>query len=369
MLNELTSLGFDCVSTECVSDTEARIRWILEQLRHSPPDVFVPNLMTPAWFAARWLKVAGIPSIGVMHSDDAFYRGLCEVFISNKSPFRLSHAVGVSRVIETQLKEAGGQTRVLRVPYGVPLPTSVVQPKDGRMRLAYVGRFVEEQKRISEHARAICSALRKIPGTSAVFYGDGPDRENLMSVLEIEGRGLPVHIGGRVASQEIQEKLLECDVLVLLSDYEGLPIALLEAMACGCVPVCLSMRSGIPELVEDGVTGLLVENRGEDFIEAIRHLSQQPTLWSRLSAAARMKIESDFSVDVCNQRWADLLLEVAPAEPPRPINIPSKVGLPPVHPALAAEDYRYPDIPMALRCWRGFRKVAGRLRRKILPLV
>ena len=55
----------------------------------------------------------------------------------------------------------------------------------------------------------------------------------------------------------------------------GLPIALIEAMACGVVPICLQTRSGF---VEHGVTGLLVRDRGKDFIAAVQRLRQEPLL-------------------------------------------------------------------------------------------
>ena len=98
----------------------------------------------------------------------------------------------------------------------------------------------------------------------------------------------------------------EAHVLVLLSDFEGLPIALMEGMACGLVPVCFKMRSGIPELVEDGVTGLLVSDRGDEFVRAIARLHNDRNLWERLSLSARSRIAADYSLNACAEKWMDL---------------------------------------------------------------
>ena len=55
---------------------EEKVRWILETLTANPPDVFIPNMIVHALFAARWVKKAGIPTIGLIHSDDKFYYGI-----------------------------------------------------------------------------------------------------------------------------------------------------------------------------------------------------------------------------------------------------------------------------------------------------
>ncbi|QUV81159.1 glycosyltransferase [Chloracidobacterium sp. D] len=62
---------------------------------------------------------------------------------------------------------------------------------------------------------------------------------------------------GLVDNARIQALMAEHHMFVLLSDYEGLPIALMEAMATGLVPICTAMRSGIGQLVVDGVTGCM----------------------------------------------------------------------------------------------------------------
>ena len=96
-LQALQSQGFDCSATDCHDFTEDRVRWILTQVREHPPDVFVPNLPVAGYYATRWVRQAGIPSIGILHSDDDFYRGIQQEFVFGRRQFRLSALTCVSQ--------------------------------------------------------------------------------------------------------------------------------------------------------------------------------------------------------------------------------------------------------------------------------
>src|SRR5262249_2044797 len=158
---------------------------------------------------------------------------------------------------------------VRSIPYGLPIPEDVAKKPNGRLRLAYVGQLVEERKRIAELTHALCRAVREVPGTEAQIYGEGPDRLVVEQILRKEGNGLPVHLVGFVENDEIPQHLLKCHAVVLLSDHEGLGLALLEGMACGVVPIALQRAPGVTEFVLDDVTGLLASNRGDDFVAAV----------------------------------------------------------------------------------------------------
>ena len=258
----------------------------------------------------------------------------------------------------------GGRTSTnsVRIPYGVPIPRLSAPRTNQKLRVAYFGRLSEKQKRISEVTRAFCEMTKTIPGTEGILYGDGPDRVNVEQILATEGKGLSVRLAGRIPSNEVQSHLSECDVVVLLSDYEGLPIAILEAMACGVVPVCLTMRSGIQELVEHNVTGLVVQNRGDDFLSAIRMLQEDPSLLLRLSRSARGRATNDFSMDHCAQEWSDLLYLLAQDCRQSKVSLPLRMRLPKVNDALRAEDPRAEHLPGWRRAYRRSRMLVGRVR-------
>lgn len=369
-LAALTRQGFDCVAVARPDNIEDETRWILDCLRDDPPDVFVPNLVLAGYFAARSVRAAGIPTVGIIHSDDDFYRALTDEFVFGPPAFQLSALVCVSRALDEQVSQRRPQrTLVRRIPYGVAVPdTRVMRTPQANLRLVFVGRLAEEQKRISDLTTALCRAVREIEGVEAVMYGDGPDRAAVEAILKRDGAGMPVRLGGLVDSNVIQQRLLECDVFVLLSDYEGLPIALMEAMACGCVPVCMRGRSGIPELITDGETGVLVEDRGDSFVGAIRLLKDNFVLWERLSAAARLRVSEGYSSDASAANWAALLEEMAHsnAQPARPIRVPRRLGLPAPNRHLEGPHQRDRRPGLPVRVFRRGRMLAGRLRRTLL---
>jgi len=311
----LAAQGVQCQAFPSTGPMFGQVRWLLQRLAEAPPSVLVVNLASAGYLASRWVRRAGIQSIGILHSDDDFYRKVQQEFVLGPPGNRVSELVCVSDYLESAVQRAGAELPVHRIPYGVPVPEESARPPDGRLRLIYVGRLVEEQKRIVAVTRALCRVTREVPGTEAVIYGNGPDRALVLRCLDEEEAGERVRLGGQVDNAEIQQRMLDAHLLVLLSDYEGLPIAMLEAMACGVVPVTLRIRSGVGQLIEPGETGLLVEDREDDFVEAVRSVARRPDRWAAMSQAARRRIEADYS-DAHNARqWAQLLdaqLDAAP---------------------------------------------------------
>jgi glycosyltransferase involved in cell wall biosynthesis len=306
--------------------------------------------------------------VGVLHSDDSLHRGLQDAFVFGRKRFRISGLVCVSKALKDEVLARGPKdTTVSRIACGTAIPPTIVKRVPSVLRLAYVGRLTQEQKRVTDLARVFCRVTRELPGVHASIFGDGPERGAVERILVSEGSGLPINLEGPIDSAKIQERLLEHDVIVLLSDYEGLPIALMEGMAGGCVPVCLRTRSGIPELVEDGVTGLLVNDRGDGFVNVIRKLRDEPGLWQRLSTAARAKIKDGYSSGTCAKQWAEFLnLLHSWSGPKRAINIPRRITLPPTHPGFAHQDPRPSGPPLPIRMYRRTRIAAGRWRRIML---
>ena len=347
-VRSLRQAGINCTtsSDEEKRYTEQRVRWLLEQLAENPPDVFVSNMVVPAaYYAGRWLREAGIPTVGICHvgADHFLYPGLLDEFVLGRAAYQVSAFVCVSKYLEQAvLNRRPEGILVRRIPCGVPIPKDVAKKPNGRLRLAYVGRLAEEAKRISEVTHALCRAVREVPGTEALIYGDGPDRRVVEQILREEGDGLRVHLVGRVENDDVSKYLLKCHAGVLLSDWEGLGLALLEEMACGLVPIGLRhARGGASELIEDGVTGLLVDDRGDGFVAAVRRLREDPALWERLARSARAQVEAEYGEERCAGRWQELLRElVNDCASRKRLRIPLRLDLPPVHPALAVFDER-----------------------------
>ena len=366
-VRSLRQAGFSCttVSEEEMKYTEQRVRWILERLADDPPDVFVCSAVIPAaYYAGRWLREAGIPTVGICHGGGMYhlYPGLLDQFVFGEAAYQVSAFVCVSKALEQAVLERHPKGILVRsIPYGVPIPESVVKKPNRRLRLAYVGRLAEEQKRISEVTRGFCRAVREVPGTEALIYGDGPARAAVEQILREEGDGLPVELVGFVENDQIQKHLLKCHAVVLLSDHEGLPVSLLEGMACGAVPIGLRGAPGVTELVLDGLTGLLVGDRGDGFVAVVRRLREDPALWERLARSARAHVKTEYSEETCAARWQELLEELVNSRPPRkPLRIPRPLHLPPVHPAYSS----YRDIRVVRphqRVIRGVRRCVNHM--------
>ncbi len=331
----------------CNGFTEERVHWILRKVLEHSPDIFVPNLVTPALLSSQYVRKWGIPTVGVLHSDDRFYRAVADRFVYGRTRDSLSVAVCVSQHIEQAFFGRPNQrTMIRRIPYGVSVPTYTPTRRSRKtFRIAYVGRIIEEQKRITDVVRAMCLVTERIPGTEAVLFGDGPDKAKVEAIINVAGANGRVKLHGRVDNSKLNSELKEFDAILLLSDYEGLPIALLEGMANALVPIVINMESGIPELIQDNINGIIVGDRGEAVVEAVQMLINQPEQSIRLASAARQTIATNFTFDRSAELWGNLLLELGNNRN-RNLNnrLPKKLNLPKVHPDLSQEDPRKPNV-------------------------
>lgn len=154
---------------------------------------------------------------------------------------------------------------------------------------------------------------------TAMVIGDGPDRTELEA--ELERRPNPrLELAGE--RDGVPAILAASDVFVLSSRSEGLPVSVLEAMAAG-LPVVASRVGGVPELVEDGVGGFLVEpGDAAALAEALERLVDDRELRRRLGAGARSRAEERFDLPRFHREHLELyrreLARAGRAEPARP---------------------------------------------------
>jgi glycosyltransferase involved in cell wall biosynthesis len=189
-------------------------------------------------------------------------------------------------------------------------------PRGDKMRLVYTGRLVQYQKRILDFVD-LAQALDRtdVPyeitliGTFSAHDGTEDEFARLGAAHLADGR---IKLPGRMRREEIMRTLSSQDFFVLLSDFEGLPLALVEAMARGCVPVTAESPSGIPEIIDPGDNGYIVEGRDYDaWAELLAGLWQDPNAQARLSRNARRTIRESFTVDRIGAQFDDLFRRVA----------------------------------------------------------
>lgn len=148
----------------------------------------------------------------------------------------------------------------------------------------------------------------KVPDLQVVLFGQGPLREHLEWHIQSNLRGRKIVFAG---FREDLERCLPClDLLVHPARMEGLGVILLQAAACG-LPVVATRAGGIPDIVEEGATGLLVPvNDRQALAAALLKLLQNPEERHRLGRAARKRAEAAFSIPVMAQRYEKLYADL-----------------------------------------------------------
>jgi colanic acid/amylovoran biosynthesis glycosyltransferase len=176
-----------------------------------------------------------------------------------------------------------------------------------------VGRFEEVKGHI--HLVRACAALRRrgIPFVCSL-YGDGELRAAVESEIALHGLTNHIQVHGNAVQEVIAEALRAAHVFVLASvpsssgKREGIPNVLKEAMACA-LPVVGSRMAGIPELVEDGVSGILVPPaKSEAIADALERLAADSALRHSMGAAGRARVLADYDLRVSARQRAELFL-------------------------------------------------------------
>jgi len=185
------------------------------------------------------------------------------------------------------------------------------------LRLLSLGRVIDSDKGVFWLPR-IMDHLWDRP-VHLTIAGDGPDRS------ELERRCAPlgdrVRFLGRIPPDQVPAVLAAHDVFLFPSRFEGLGLALVEAMVAGCVPVASRIKGVTDFIVSDGADGLLF-NLGDTGAAAqhIRRLAEDRALLARFATAARQNVANRFELGTLARDYADVVQKVMGA--PRVIRAP-----------------------------------------------
>lgn len=169
-------------------------------------------------------------------------------------------------------------------------PTEVAEP-----HLLFVGRLAGV-KGVPILLQSVADLATDIPDLRLTLIGDGPDRAELETKARDLGIADRCDFVGYKSQSEVAEALTKASVFVLPSFAEGVPVVLMEAMAAG-VPVLTTRIAGIPELVEDGVSGKLVAPGDTDALTgALKDLLSPSTDRRAMGQAGRDKVTQDFNI-------------------------------------------------------------------------
>lgn len=253
----------DLCVVDPMADHHERVETIRSAIESLQPDIVLPNYNDACYMAAALLKPRGARTVAIAHADDAYYRELAQTYGT------WSAAVGVSAACMEWLAPLAAGRSVEQIVYGVPVAAEIWQrqappPRGGRewhepLKLAYIGRMVEEQKRIGDLLLLADELEARGVPTELHMVGDGPDfaawRARLAGRRHAHVRTI-VH--GRRSPAWVERFLAAVDACVLVSAYEGTSVVMLEAMGQGVAPVVTDVRSGVREWVRDGENGIVV---------------------------------------------------------------------------------------------------------------
>lgn len=172
-------------------------------------------------------------------------------------------------------------------------------------RILTIGRLTEK-KGIAFAIRAVARIIASGRDVSFTIVGEGPLRDDLQRLCEKLGVSKSVQLVGWRTHDEVVGLIETAHVLLAPSvtgadgDEEGIPNSVKEAMATG-MPVVSTSHGGIPELVEDGVSGYLVAERDvEAMADRLQHVIDHPQTWAAIGQAARARVVAEFDTERLN---------------------------------------------------------------------
>jgi glycosyltransferase involved in cell wall biosynthesis len=300
----------------------ARIRKVVNRIR---PDVVLAEYGESGALLAPLANEIRVPLVVCFHGADATRTPRKRRWLdAYKDMFRLVDAVTAPSVyIRDRLIELGCRQDRTHVQHnGVRLDRLAYRPScdrydGGDVRFLFVGRLTPKKDPISlVKAFARARELNSTRNLTLTVAGDGPLMPDIER--EVDRLGIREHIclPGRVSHDQVVDLLASSHIYVQHSvtapcgDMEGLPVSITEALAVG-LPVVSTRHSGIPEVIHDGETGLLVEEGDVNgMAEKMADLARHTDTWRRYSSAGRELLEKDFAMPVVMDDFCRLLKSV-----------------------------------------------------------
>ena len=180
--------------------------------------------------------------------------------------------------------------------------------KTSKGRIVTIGRLEIVQKRQDILIEAFSELIQRHPYYILEIWGDGPDKQYLQELSKELGLDKCILFGGYTSN--VKEKLLNCDMFILSSDYEGQPNALLEAMALGVPSISTSYSPGGVEDIIGPDEGLIVP-RGDRMLlaESIEKFIDDIQYAELCGENARKKMQL-FSMDLVSKKWGEAIESV-----------------------------------------------------------
>jgi glycosyltransferase involved in cell wall biosynthesis len=314
---ELQAAGVRVLRLDRCSRRELRAWWpLISLLRDERIDILHSHGSSNAWGAILG-RLAGVPVV-IAHEHRGGYDGQLG---PSPSPFlrRLIDRQVIARgadlilavsndVRRRMIENDGIEPHVVRVlPNGIP----AFPPPSGRdvrrelgipLDVPVLGTvcIMRREKALDVLIRSAALLAPLFPGLKVLIVGHGPEEANVQALIHETGLEQTVLLLGR--STHVPDVLAAVDVAVISSDWEGSPLSVIEYMAAG-KPVVATRVGGVPDLIEHGVEGLLVDRRdAQGLAEAVARLLRDPALRVQMGARGRQRQRREFDIDTMVRR-------------------------------------------------------------------
>lgn len=279
------------------------VRLVLTFFEQHQFSLFIPHCIEALYYAAINLSKQGLPFVYTMHSDDPVYWANAELLNKYAKPI----AISVSKDIANEYTKRFNIQPTI-IPYGFKTHNTIVRNIDATRlsRIVYIGRIVEEQKRISlvyETMAALCKINEDVQCT---IVGSGPAEEWLKEKLTNYNANSRIQYAGRVKPDDMAKLLGVYGIQLLMSDYEGLPVSMLECMSLGVIPATRNIKSGINELIENGVSGIILPDDPQLAATKLNTVIVDVAFCQNASELS-VAIAGDFTLDQNIKRWLQLI--------------------------------------------------------------
>jgi glycosyltransferase involved in cell wall biosynthesis len=277
---------------------------------------------TAAWAVSALLKGA-YRFVGVLHSDEPKYY---EVSMQYQASIDIWTCVSGRVKRKLQEYEAFKEKKIFVIPCGIFIPANERQPEEGiadPVRLVYLGRLTEYQKRISDLLKVAVGLKKEGVNFHLNVIGDGDDRPRLEQKCVAEALDKQVSFTGWLSKKEILSILFQTDLLILTSDFEGMPIAVMEGLSTGC-GIISTRVSGVEDLEYlKAATSCIWLNEVGEIQEAVNNikLAIKIPVATRV-ASARQVAEDEFDMKTCIERY-NIAINNTVIE--KPINIKKQI--------------------------------------------
>jgi glycosyltransferase involved in cell wall biosynthesis len=289
---------------------EDRIRLLLQKLHEFQPTHVIGTLGPSSLEVFQYLPL-GVGRIGMIQSDDPGPYETLRLYQQY-----IGAVGGVSRRIISTLKADSvlGTKKIGDVRYGVAMPLlrkkRAIFCGQRPLRILYCGRIVEEQKRISLLPLILKDLDKAGLNYEMTMAGKGVELNKMVDLLQPWVRRKRVHITGGLDQKAVFQMMAKNDIFLLFSDYEGLPLALLEAMGHGLVPVVSDLGQDFRDLIL-GTGGRLVNPKNiKDYAKAILEVAKRPERFFKNSILCQHKCRNDYSIEAMTNRWIRFLKQI-----------------------------------------------------------